>query len=704
MSDSKNKFFNAHHSPIGAFASFTLGFKGAKGGLGLELGRPADQDVYIGLEAREGGRFEALPFYNPGHQGEFSAYDLEGNSHRENKLEIAPFADAAITRDFQLGTDSWRAGDLTFTIYSPAEGVPDPATGTPETLKPVLVPAVLARLTIDNRQGKTARRAYFGYKGNDPYAAMRQLYRDGGSDFAGVGQGRNTAIMTRSSLARPAMGFCLEDILRPLAEENWTIGLGSIAVLVVDVPAFTQQSFDFAVVFHREGLVTTGLDTRYFYSHWFPTLESAGEYALQNFTSLAARCTKANELVSQSRLSADQKFQLTHSIRSYYGSTEFLEHEGQPLWVVNEGQYRMINTFDLTVDQLFFELKFNPWTVKNELDLFTKRYSYTDEVHFPGDPKAYPGGLSFTHDMGVRNAFTRAGYSSYEMYGISGCFSQMTHEQLTNWVSCATVYAQATGDSAWLKQNLSTLEACLHSLVNRDHPNPAQRNGVMKLDSSRTKGGAEITTYDSLDVSLGQARNNVYLAVKDWAAYVALEKIFSGHGKAELAQLAGHQAELCAATIVSMVDAQGLIPAVFEHGNASRIIPAIEGLVFPYFAGCPEALFPQGRFGALIRALKTHLEKVLVPGVCLFDDGGWKLSSSSNNSWLSKIYLCQFVARKILGLPWDATGARADHAHVTWLLHPELSYQCWSDQIISGVAKGSLYYPRGVTSILWLNE
>ena len=48
----------------------------------------------------------------------------------------------------------------------------------------------------------------------------------------------------------------------------------------------------------------------------------------------------------------------------------------------------------------------------------------------------------------------------------------------------------------------------------------------MQLDSSRCAGGAEITTYDSLDVSLGQSRNNIYLAGKIWASYLALEKLF----------------------------------------------------------------------------------------------------------------------------------------------------------------------------------
>lgn len=42
-------YFNTQHSPIGAFASFTLEARGAVGGLGLELGKPADQNVFIGV-------------------------------------------------------------------------------------------------------------------------------------------------------------------------------------------------------------------------------------------------------------------------------------------------------------------------------------------------------------------------------------------------------------------------------------------------------------------------------------------------------------------------------------------------------------------------------------------------------------------------------------------------------------------------------
>jgi xylan 1,4-beta-xylosidase len=700
----KNMFFNAHHSPVGAFASFTLGFPGKSGGLDLELGRPPRQNVYIGVASLDQpGMYEVLPFFESG-DDESKRYDIENPDPNPQKPQIlVPFPKEMIQREFHVSTDTWKAGDLTFTIYSPIKSVPAPDTAKEEDLKFALVPAVVVELTVDNKRGTSPRRAFFGFEGNDPYTSMRRI-DDTCPQLRGVGQGRITAIVSNQSDVRSALHFSLEDILTNPLEENWTFGLGKVGALIMDTPAGTKRTYQFAVCFYRSGYVTAGLDTSYFYTRFFKNIEEVGKYALDNIGTFKERSFQSNQLIEKDWLSDDQKFMMAHAIRSYYGNTQLLEHDGKPIWVVNEGEYRMMNTFDLTVDQLFFELKMNPWTVKNVLDLYVERYSYYDRVRFPGEEKEYPGGISFTHDMGVANTFSRPHYSAYELYGIDGCFSHMTHEQLVNWVLCAAVYIEQTKDWAWRQEKLPILERCLESMVNRDHPDPKKRNGVMGLDSTRTMGGAEITTYDSLDVSLGQARNNLYLAGKCWAAYIALEKIFRDTGKETLAALAGEQAEKCAATIVSYVTEQGYIPAVMGEGNDSKIIPAIEGLVFPYFANCHDALDPNGRFKEYIRALRKHLEYVLTEGICLFPDGGWKISSTSNNSWLSKIYLCQFIARHILRWKWDEADAKADAAHVAWLTHPTLSIWSWSDQIIAGEISGSKYYPRGVTSILWLEE
>lgn len=700
---SKNMFFNAHHSPIGAFASFTTGFPGANGGFDLERGVPPQQKVFIGLEAADGDGYEALPFFADG-EDESKRYTTGSGNETKQSALVRPFSQELIQRDFQVSTDTWSAGDLQFRIYSQVVAVPDPANASATELKSALVPAVLVEITVDNSNGNSSRRGFFGYQGDDPYSAMRRLDDATDGRISGVGQGRITAIASNDPRIKSALGFSMESILNEKMVENWTFGLGGTGLLLFDTPAGEKTTYRFALCFYRSGYVTAGMDAAYLYTKYFKNIEEVATYSLDHFEEYVKACTDANRRFAAPSLSEDQKFMLAHSIRSYYGSTQLLEYDGRPFWIVNEGEYRMMNTFDLTVDQLFFELKMNPWTVKNELDMFVERYSYRDQVRFPGDSTEYPGGISFTHDMGVANIISRPHYSSYEKYGIEGCFSHMTHEQLTNWVLCAAVYASQTGDREWLTDRLPVLQDCFESMLNRDHPDPEQRNGIMSLDSTRVMGGAEITTYDSLDVSLGQARNNIYLAGKCWASYVALEKIFRDCGLPDLAHLAGEQAARTAETLVQHVTDQGYIPAVLENGNDSKIIPAIEGLIFPYFTQCEEALDPEGRYKSYIQVLKRHLDTVLIPGVCLFPDGGWKLSSTSDNSWLSKIYLCQFIARKILGLPWDEQGAAADAAHVAWLTHPMHSYWSWSDQIVSGVITASKYYPRGVTSILWLDE
>ncbi|SEQ66032.1 glycoside hydrolase family 52 protein [Piscibacillus halophilus] len=699
----KNIFFNAHHSPIGSYSSFTLGFPGAGGGLDVELGRSPRESVFIGVESLEqDGKYEALPFFE-GKEDESLRFDIENPDPNPDKPEvIIPFSRENIQREFQLGTDTWKAGDLTFTVYNQARSIPEPEKATDEELKKVLLPAVFGELTIDNRSGERTRKAFFGYEGSDPYTSMRRL--DDTSSLIGVGQGRLTAVSTNDSQAKSAMHFSMEDILLEEDEDNWTFGLGSVGALIFEVPAGEVRSFPICISFFRDGWATVGLDTKYYYTNLFKDIEDVSSYALEHFNEFIELCKESNQLIESSNLNNDQKFMVAHAIRSYYGNTQLLEQDGKPLWVVNEGEYRMMNTFDLTVDQLFYELKMNPWVMRNVLDLFVDRYSYVDQVKFPESEEQYPGGRSFTHDMGVANTFSRPEYSSYELYNIDGCFSHMTHEQLLNWVLTAASYVMKTSDDEWFRDKKSVFEECLNSLLNRDHPDASKRNGVMGLDSSRTKNGAEITTYDSLDISLGQSRNNIYLASKSWAAYVLLKNLYEQYGEDHLAKVAHEQALKCSDTIVSHVNEEGFIPAVIEKNNQSRIIPAIEGLIYPYFIGDEEAVSEDGEFGHYIKALKHHLNTVLVKGVCLFDDGGWKISSTSNNSWLSKIYLNQYIARQILGFPWGEEGQAADRAHVQWLTHPELSIWSWSDQIINGEISASKYYPRGVTSILWLDE
>ncbi|MDA1341133.1 MAG: hypothetical protein O2804_07380, partial [Verrucomicrobia bacterium] len=275
--------------------------------------------------------------------------------------------------------------------------------------------------------------------------------------------------------------------------------------------------------------------------------------------------------------------------------------------------------------------------------------------------------MEVAHDMGVGNHFSRPGNSCYECPGLDRkCFSFMTCEQLTNWILCAGVYLHKTGDVEFLSQYHELLLQCLESLLNRDHPDADKRDGLMSFESSRTEGGGEITTYDSLDHSLGQARGNVYLAGKCWASYLALEKLFMQLNEPAAAASAHAAAVRCAESLEAAYDESlGFIPAVLENNNQSAIIPAAEALVYPWQMGLKDAVAENGPFGGYIRMLKRHLQNILNSDMCLYADGGWKLSSSADNSWMSKISISQFVVREILGMSYEGE-ERADAAHVSW--------------------------------------
>ena len=742
-----NDFYNTQHSPLGAFASFTVGFPGAKGGLGIEQEGPADEPLFIGCSARgDRNRLIGLPFADADAASDAERYVSTDDA--EPTMGDHGLGDRAgitfsycqkdqVSRRLNLGTDTWTADDLTFRVLTPAPGMALPDAEADDVdhdrMRLAVCPAVIAEITLDNTAGEEDRTLFFGFSGSDPYAALRQVREDAagaGPHLMGIAQGRLKGIFTDADGAQPARAFSPEAAIRPLYPENAAYSLGPVGIVSAEVPAGQSRTVRFAIAFHHDGVITTGEPAAYHYTRYFDGVESVARYALSQADRYAEAADAADKrLDAATHLSDHQRWQVAQASHSYYGSTEFLDLVASPAdaltpddatdpqqvagrtpcWVVNEGEYRMMNTFDLTVDMLFYELDHHPWTVRNTLDRFIDRYSYEDQTHFPGESELHPGGISFCHDQGVANHWTRPGHSSYEVPNLSGCFSYMTCEQLINFVCCACTYLHKTGDTAWRDRRLDTLQACLDSLVNRDHPEPDKRNGIMGLDSSRTGVGAEITTYDSLDESLGQARNNSYMAVKGWAAYLLLEKLFDDLGDTDRAGTAHDQAARAASTIAGAASDDGTIPSVLFEGHNAPIISTIEGLVFPHHAGREDALNPDGDHGRLIKALRTHIETALVEGTCLFDTddnrGAWQLSANTENSWLSKIYLNQHVYHDILGYPRDTDAARlADQRHVQWLNHPEQAYHAWSDQCFSGVPRGSLYYPRGTTNWLWVTK
>ena len=684
--------YHVQHSPFGAFASFTAGLVDAPGGFGQSLRGPARQNLYIGYRHAAQQEWQLLPFLTPPKSQE-SAFTGEITAQAPRGFK--PLRPSDYVRTLGWASDTWRADDARFglSLLSAFGPVPDPAKMKKAEARFHLAPLTTGWIEYDNRAGREPVELIFGVGNGED--TLRPL-NDTDPALAGFAVGGRFGYATK-----PGRGVTLRQGFELLSPKfhDWR-GLQVIAGesgLVFTVPAGQRKRFPLVLGFYAAGPVTTGLKASYLYTRHFRDLEDVLGHGLAQFGRYEKLAAQRDRELERSKLNADQRFLLAQGTHSFLGSTELLWHEGKPLWLVNEGEYRMINTFDLTVDHLFYELAWHPWSVRDTLDLFARRYSYRDQH-----------GISFTHDMGVNDFFTPPGRSSYECDNVEGCFSHMTMEQLLNWVLCAVTYAEYTGDKAWLKANKKILLACADSLHRRDHHDPKQRDGLLKQDSNRVGRGAEITTYDSLDVSLGQARNNLYLGVKALGAWTLLEKTFANLGDKQASADAAATADLLARTLTTKFEADtGFFPAVFEKDNHSRILPAVEGFVYPLFLGYKDVVDVNGRFATLFRQLRQHISQALQPGICLDSaSGGWKMSSTSTNTWFSKIAIAQHVIRRLFPEAMNEAARSADRVHADWQRTPGCGRDAMCDQIRSdtGISCGSRYYPRGVTAWLWLRE
>jgi hypothetical protein len=692
--------YHTQHSPFGAFASFTIGLHHSPGGFGIALGAPANQNIYAGFRVKN-GIWNLLPFFRETKSlaAAFTTDQIEPVEEIAAPAAYRRLNADDFTRRLGWASDTWASDRFSFSIFSPFDHVPDEQSLSAF----VTAPVIAAELEYDNTNGGEEVEVIFGM--NETAQPSRPL-PDVAPRLSGFATGRRYGYASG-----PAEGLRAvqgHTVLSPSpAFSDGFQRIGGESALILRIPAGAKARLPLALGFYEAGIVTTGLDCRYYYTRHFSSLEEVLAFGLERHADYVALAQKRDAELAASNLSGDQRWLIAQATHSYLGSSQLLDHDGAPLWNVNEGEYRMINTFDLTVDHLFFELQWHPWAMRNALDLFVARYSYRDTLQWSGGAKA-EGGISFTHDMGVTNQFSPPGLSSYECTGLHGCFSHMTMEQLVNWVLCAVSYAMKTGDHAWLRASRETLLACKESLEHRDDPDPARRTGILKWDSARCGGGSEITTYDSLDESLGQARNNLYLAVKTLAAWLLLECAFDQLGLPDPARDSAATADKLAKTLTDQFEiGTGFFPAVFEKGNRSRILPAIEGLVFPLYLGMDAALARDGRFAKLLDQFEQHMTNALQPGICIdARSGGWKLSSTSCNTWMSKIGIAQHVTRRLFPNALSDAARSADRVHAGWQQNPGCGAMAMCDQIQSqtGVAIGSKYYPRIVTAILWMSE
>ena len=347
--------YHTQHAPFGAFASFSIGLVGSPGGFGQSLRGAGRQNVYVGYRAgAAGAEWRMLPFFRPpqSNEGAFTGAD-PGNSVAPSGFRM--LEPAQYERTLGWASDTWRAegGRFGFGLLSPFSQLPDPATLSRPAARFALAPVVIGWIEFDNRTGKTPVEMMFGVGELD---RLQRPVQDAGLDLPGFAVGPDFGYATaRSSAVGQRLGF---DVFAPKFRDYRGVHvIGGESALTFTVPAGRRKRFPLVLGFFQGADVTTGLPARYAYAQFFRNLEDVLAHGLKHRAAYEKIAAQRDRELAKAKLDADQKFLLAQAAHSYLGSTELLWHQGKPLWVVNEGEYRMMNTFDLTVDQLFWELE-----------------------------------------------------------------------------------------------------------------------------------------------------------------------------------------------------------------------------------------------------------------------------------------------------------------------------------------------------------
>ena len=152
---------------------------------------------------------------------------------------------------------------------------------------------------------------------------------------------------------------------REYLREHRSHRLGMVGGVSKVIPAGGRGTLKVILGFHDPQYATTGIEAKPWYLRRYGSLAAVVNGAAIRFTAITKRTAHMDQELEQSGLDPNQQFLVSHAQRSYWGNTHLLDHAGKPLWVVYEGEYAMINTFDLSVDQCFYEMRRNPWVVRN---------------------------------------------------------------------------------------------------------------------------------------------------------------------------------------------------------------------------------------------------------------------------------------------------------------------------------------------------
>ena len=264
------------------------------------------------------------------------------------------------------------------------------------------------------------------------------------------------------------------------------------------------------------------------YAQQFASLDAVEQHVRNRPTEVFDNAVKVNGIIGANDFAGSTNHLLSYTLHSWAINTwlaakgeKFEEH----FFGVWEGLCYMTSTLDVEFTQAPFYLAVWPELLAIELDHWTNYTKPgTNLLGAAGEGTAY-----FSHDMGA-HACANAQVYSHDMHV----------EETANWLIMAAAHWRRTGDDAVIRKHAGKIGGYLKFLEKCD----TTGNGVPNVGVANT--------IDDASPAIQFGREQVYLAVKTMAAYVAGAAILKHVGGANAAHY-----EALAAKIGRQVETHG---------------------------------------------------------------------------------------------------------------------------------------------------
>ncbi len=458
----------------------------------------------------------------------------------------------------------------------------------------------------------------------------------------------------------------------------------------VNYPQNTEISFVLAGYNNNTVITNKEINYKFAYTNWFDNIDDVVSYAFENIDKIRTASTEFENNLKQSRLSPQDKWLAAQAFHAYLANSWLVIDENiNPAYFVWEGEFKYLNTLDVTHDYDVLPGLYFPWVIKLELDSWKKAVKEDEK------------GIVIPHDLGLR--FNLADTQAYKIPGWES--SGMPVEENCNFILLAYWYWQQSSDDKYIKKLSPFIADLVSSLADRD----SNANGIADI-------ALGMTTYDSdSNSALKESPDSTYLGLKELSAYTAASEIFAFVKDNKARVQVEKEAVLISNAIDNEFNKKGYIPlsldpdfvelSLFDgktiKASEEQGFAYISGLFYPALTGLKSEALDKV-ISLLNRNYPTAYQKSLVKN----KDGdlaGLQLTEFNDLhlGWFSHAMMADYIAEKLFGQEYQSGSIFFPYLY-------DNPYGFADGYYFRGpwypLQKALLYYPRGAAIFAFLKK